>query len=102
MKATMVKGRKVKLKFRSNSKVNKHPTYDGKVYPNLSCDIYNIEGDERYVVLVLITGEFKDIPKSLTIMPMEEYQELVSKYGTPQDKDKMNTALLRACGAQTE
>lgn len=100
MKATIINGKKVKLKYRAKTSGGLSINYFGKIYHYVSCHIYGVENDPNWVVLVLVTDEFKDIHKSLTVVPAEDFQKLVDKFGGIHNRSLLHFELIKLCGAE--
>lgn len=98
MKSTIINGKKVKLQYRYKTSGVLTVNYHGKHYHNINCNIYGVEGDQNWVVLVLVTDEFKDIPKSLTLVTAEDFRKLVDKFGGHHNRSLLHVELIKLCG----
>ena len=98
MKTVNLKNKRVKVVYKTNSGMRTKATFAGKLYnQGLSCDVYSIERNNDYLVLVLCGNS--EIKKSTTIISVDNYAEILELHD-PYHGGQYHTALLEHCGAE--
>ncbi len=99
METVKIDGKSMKIKYRTDSGMRTKASFGGKTFTQgLGCDVYNVE-DGKHIALVLCNSNLADLLKSVTVISIDEYDEISNLYD-PYNGGRYHTALLEKCGAE--